>query len=147
MDLIMTGISASERTRRENLVAATRNLVMERLQLGGPSTRIIELKVSNMQLLEELRKQSSIEVHLNDVNANSYYFVILAVAQCACYSHERESCQSSWRLCQEDMMNLLQREPPIVSTDLIRNPVAYLKLEMLLLPFLAKKKLGASTGL
>ncbi|KAJ8498346.1 hypothetical protein OPV22_008898 [Ensete ventricosum] len=60
MDLIMTGISASERTRRENLVAATRNLVMERLQLGGPSTRIIEL-------LEELRKQSSIEVHLNDL--------------------------------------------------------------------------------
>ncbi|CAL9072951.1 unnamed protein product [Musa textilis] len=60
MDLIMTGISASERTRRENLVAATRNLVMEKLQLGGPSTRL-------MELLEELRKQSSIEVHLNDL--------------------------------------------------------------------------------
>ncbi|CAL9064728.1 unnamed protein product [Musa banksii] len=60
MDLIMTGISASERTRRENLVAATRNLVMEKLQLGGPSTRLTEL-------LEELRKQSSIEVHLNDL--------------------------------------------------------------------------------
>ena len=43
MDLIMTGISASERTRRENLVAATRNLVMEKLQLGGPSTRLTEV--------------------------------------------------------------------------------------------------------
>lgn len=37
MDLIMTGISASERMRRENLVAATRNLIMEKMQLGGPS--------------------------------------------------------------------------------------------------------------
>ncbi|XP_072967808.1 DNA replication licensing factor MCM4 [Typha angustifolia] len=60
MDLIMTGISASERIRRENLVAATRNLVMEKMQLGGPSTRL-------MELLEELRKQSSVEVHLNDL--------------------------------------------------------------------------------
>ncbi|XP_074589393.1 DNA replication licensing factor MCM4 [Curcuma longa] len=60
MDLIMTGISASERTRRENLVAALRNLVMEKLQIGGPSARLVEL-------LEELNKQSSMEVHLNDV--------------------------------------------------------------------------------
>lgn len=37
MDLIMTGISASERMRRENLVAATRNLIMEKMQLGGAS--------------------------------------------------------------------------------------------------------------
>ncbi|KAG1368110.1 DNA helicase [Cocos nucifera] len=60
MDLIMTGISASERMRRENLVAATRSLVMEKMKLGGPSTRLIDL-------LEELRKQSSVEVHLNDL--------------------------------------------------------------------------------
>jgi DNA replication licensing factor MCM4 len=44
MDLIMTGISASERQRRENLVAATRNLIMEKMQLGGPSMRMIEVK-------------------------------------------------------------------------------------------------------
>ncbi|KAF3323012.1 DNA replication licensing factor MCM4 [Carex littledalei] len=60
MDLIMTGISASERTRRENLLAATRNLVMEKLLTGGPSSRVVEL-------LEELRKQSSMEVHLSDL--------------------------------------------------------------------------------
>ncbi|WOL18371.1 DNA replication licensing factor MCM4 [Canna indica] len=60
MDLIMTGISASERVRRENLVSAIRNLVMEKLKLGGPSTRLVDL-------LEELRKQSSMEVHLHDV--------------------------------------------------------------------------------
>jgi len=44
MDLIMTGISASERQRRENLVAATRNLIMEKMQLGGPSMRMTEVK-------------------------------------------------------------------------------------------------------
>ena len=44
MDLIMTGISASERQRRENLVAATRNLIVEKMQLGGPSMRMIEVK-------------------------------------------------------------------------------------------------------
>lgn len=49
MDLIMTGISASERQRRDNLVAATRNLVMEKMQLGGPSVRMIEVK--NLQLV------------------------------------------------------------------------------------------------
>lgn len=43
MDLIITGISASERIRRENLVAAMRNLVMEKLQIGGPSTRLVEV--------------------------------------------------------------------------------------------------------
>lgn len=95
MDLIMTGISASERTRRENLLAATRNLVMEKLVTGGPSSRTIEvnaheLNFSNFynegglfarkiksdwvsimlmsQLLEELKKQSSMEVHLSDVS-------------------------------------------------------------------------------
>ncbi|XP_058079243.1 DNA replication licensing factor MCM4 [Magnolia sinica] len=60
MDLITTGVSASERMRRENLVAAARNLIMEKMQLGGPSTRL-------MDLLEELRKQSSAEINLNDL--------------------------------------------------------------------------------
>ncbi|KAJ6852790.1 DNA replication licensing factor MCM4 isoform X2 [Iris pallida] len=60
MDLIMTGISASERIRRENLVAATRNLIMDRSQIGGSSIRLADL-------LEELRKQSSLEIHLNDL--------------------------------------------------------------------------------
>ncbi|RZC44709.1 hypothetical protein C5167_037655 [Papaver somniferum] len=60
MDLITTGVSASERIRRENLVSATRNLIMEKLQLGGPSTR-------SMELLEELKKQGSAEIHLNDL--------------------------------------------------------------------------------
>lgn len=61
MDLITTGVSASERMRRENLLSAIRNIVMEKMQLGGPSMRLLEL-------LDELKKQSSGgEVHLNDV--------------------------------------------------------------------------------
>ncbi|KAF2322846.1 hypothetical protein GH714_031339 [Hevea brasiliensis] len=61
MDLITTGVSASERMRRENLVSATRNIIMEKLQLGGPSVRLLEL-------LDELKKQSSTsEVHLQDL--------------------------------------------------------------------------------
>ncbi|KAF4369594.1 hypothetical protein G4B88_021399 [Cannabis sativa] len=42
MDLITTGVSASERMRRENLLSATRNLIMEKMQLGGPSMRLLE---------------------------------------------------------------------------------------------------------
>ncbi|KAM6581506.1 hypothetical protein CsatA_005280 [Cannabis sativa] len=61
MDLITTGVSASERMRRENLLSATRNLIMEKMQLGGPSMRLLEI-------LEELKKQSSgTEFHLNDL--------------------------------------------------------------------------------
>ncbi|XP_031498783.1 DNA replication licensing factor MCM4 [Nymphaea colorata] len=60
MDLITTGVSASERLRKQNLVEAARNLITEKMQLGGPSMRIT-------QLLEELRKQSTAEVHLNDL--------------------------------------------------------------------------------
>ncbi|KAG8643958.1 DNA replication licensing factor MCM4 isoform X2 [Manihot esculenta] len=61
MDLITTGVSASERMRRENLVSATRNIIMEKLQLGGPSMRLLEL-------LDELKKQSSgSEVHLQEL--------------------------------------------------------------------------------
>lgn len=60
MDLITTGVSASERIRRANLVTAVRNLIMEKMQAGGPSTRTSEL-------LEEMRKQGSVEVHLHDI--------------------------------------------------------------------------------
>ncbi|CAI9103741.1 OLC1v1002279C1 [Oldenlandia corymbosa var. corymbosa] len=61
MDLITTGVSASERMRRENLVSSTRNIIMEKMQIGGSSTRL-------MELLEELKKQNSgTEVHLSDL--------------------------------------------------------------------------------
>ncbi|KAH6767202.1 Minichromosome maintenance family protein [Perilla frutescens var. hirtella] len=64
MDLITTGVSASERMRRENLVSATRNLIMEKLEIGGRSARLLEL-------LEELKKQSTgpggAEIHLSDL--------------------------------------------------------------------------------
>jgi len=43
MDLITTGISASERMRREQLLAAARNIIMEKMQLGGPSVRTLEV--------------------------------------------------------------------------------------------------------
>lgn len=52
MDLITTGVSASERMRRENLVSATRNIVMEKMQLGGPSFRLIEVSRTLFVLLE-----------------------------------------------------------------------------------------------
>ncbi|KAF5203254.1 Dna helicase [Thalictrum thalictroides] len=60
MDLITTGVSASERMRRENLLSSVRNIIMEKMQLGGTSTRL-------MELLEELKKQGSAEIHLNDL--------------------------------------------------------------------------------
>ena len=44
MDLITTVVSASERMRRENLVSSTRNIVMEKMQIGGSSTRLIEVR-------------------------------------------------------------------------------------------------------
>ncbi|GLJ06335.1 hypothetical protein SUGI_0036660 [Cryptomeria japonica] len=60
MDLINTGVSASERIRRANLVSSVRILIMEKMQAGGPSTRITEL-------MEEMHKQGSKEVNLNDI--------------------------------------------------------------------------------
>ncbi|KAK4804426.1 hypothetical protein SAY86_004243 [Trapa natans] len=61
MDLITTGVSASERMRRDTVASTTRGIIMEKMQLGGPSMRLLEL-------LEELKKQSSVgEVHLNDL--------------------------------------------------------------------------------
>lgn len=90
MDLITTGVSASERMRRESLLSTTRNIIMEKMQLGGPSMRLLEVckifeKIIGflhsrsqptpecvefvLQLLEELKKQiSGSEVHLNDVS-------------------------------------------------------------------------------
>lgn len=43
MDLITTGVSASERMRRESLQQATRNIIMEKMQIGGPSMRLLEV--------------------------------------------------------------------------------------------------------
>ncbi|KAJ6716827.1 DNA REPLICATION LICENSING FACTOR MCM FAMILY MEMBER [Salix koriyanagi] len=43
MDLITTGVSASERMRRENLASAARNLITEKMQLEGPSRRLPEV--------------------------------------------------------------------------------------------------------
>ncbi|KAK9177152.1 hypothetical protein WN944_029171 [Citrus x changshan-huyou] len=61
MDLITTGVSASERMRRENMVSSTRNIIMEKMQLGGPSMRLLEI-------LEELKKLiPGSEVHLHDL--------------------------------------------------------------------------------
>ncbi|PKI59468.1 hypothetical protein CRG98_020099 [Punica granatum] len=61
MDLITTGVSASERMRRDMIASATRAIIMEKMQLGGPSMRL-------MELLDELKKQSPVgEVHLTDL--------------------------------------------------------------------------------
>ncbi|VFR02864.1 unnamed protein product [Cuscuta campestris] len=66
MDLITTGVSASERVRRENLLSDTRDIVREKMQLGGPPLRLIEI-------LEEVKKKSSgIEPNLNDLR-NAIY--------------------------------------------------------------------------
>lgn len=43
MDLITTGVSASERMRRENVLSAIRSIIMEKMQLGGPSMRLLEV--------------------------------------------------------------------------------------------------------
>ena len=43
MDLITTGVSASERMRREGLLQVTRNIIMEKMQIGGPSMRLLEV--------------------------------------------------------------------------------------------------------
>ncbi|XP_047325606.1 DNA replication licensing factor MCM4 [Impatiens glandulifera] len=61
MDLITTGISASERMKRENVLLATRNLIMDKLQIGGNTARLSEL-------LEELKNQNSgTEYHIGDI--------------------------------------------------------------------------------
>lgn len=45
MDLITTGVSASERMRRESIASAVRAIIMEKIQLGGPSMRLLEVRV------------------------------------------------------------------------------------------------------
>lgn len=40
MDLITTGVSASERSRRANLLEALRQLVAEKMTSGGSSVKI-----------------------------------------------------------------------------------------------------------
>lgn len=63
MDLITTGVSASERMRRESLIQDTRNMIMEKMQIGGRSMRLLEI-------LEELKNQSpGSEIHLNDLRS------------------------------------------------------------------------------
>ena len=46
MDLITTGVSASERMRREGLLQVTRSIIMEKMQIGGPSMRLLEVYAS-----------------------------------------------------------------------------------------------------
>lgn len=61
MDLITTGVSASERIRRANLLAALRELIADKISPGSSSG----LKTS--QLLEDIRSQSSVDVSLQDI--------------------------------------------------------------------------------
>ncbi|GLJ51340.1 hypothetical protein SUGI_1091670 [Cryptomeria japonica] len=61
MDLITTGVSASERIRQANLVSSVRIIIMEKMQVGGSST-------CRTELLEEMHKQGSKEVNLNDIH-------------------------------------------------------------------------------
>ena len=49
MDLITTGISASERMKRENLLTAVRNHVLEKMLLGGPSVQLTEVRPTHSQ--------------------------------------------------------------------------------------------------
>lgn len=46
MDLITTGVSASERMRRDIIASATRAIIMEKMRLGGPSMRLLEVSLS-----------------------------------------------------------------------------------------------------
>ncbi|CAA7023158.1 unnamed protein product [Microthlaspi erraticum] len=63
MDLINTGVSASERMRRDIFVSSIRDISLEKLQIGGSSMRLSDL-------LEELKKHGgniNTEIHLHDV--------------------------------------------------------------------------------
>ncbi|CAG7883293.1 unnamed protein product [Brassica rapa] len=63
MDLINTGVSASERMRRDILVSSIRDITLEKMQIGGSAMRLSEL-------LEELKKHGgniNTEIHLHDV--------------------------------------------------------------------------------
>ncbi|CAD5318654.1 unnamed protein product [Arabidopsis thaliana] len=63
MDLINTGVSASERMRRDTFASSIRDIALEKMQIGGSSMRLSEL-------LEELKKHGgniNTEIHLHDV--------------------------------------------------------------------------------
>lgn len=63
MDLITTGVSSSERMRRENLVSATRSLLMEKLTIGGSSARLMEVcDINNTPISELLSILSKIDI-------------------------------------------------------------------------------------
>ncbi|KAM7263354.1 hypothetical protein ACFE04_001037 [Oxalis oulophora] len=89
MDLITTGVSASERMRRENLASSTRNIIMEKLQLGGPSMRL-------MEIMEELKKQTGTEIHLHDVST-------ICAKECSIDSCKRGVCGTPWRQREESI--------------------------------------------
>ncbi|EFJ16648.1 hypothetical protein SELMODRAFT_445155 [Selaginella moellendorffii] len=59
MDLITTGVSASERTRRENVVSSVKVFIMDRIQAGS-SLRITEL-------FEDIRANVNQEMSLQDL--------------------------------------------------------------------------------
>lgn len=43
MDLINTGVSASERMRRDIFVSSIRDITLEKMQIGGSSMRLSEV--------------------------------------------------------------------------------------------------------
>lgn len=43
MDLINTGVSASERMRRDILVSSIRDITLEKMQIGGSAMRLSEV--------------------------------------------------------------------------------------------------------
>lgn len=43
MDLINTGVSASERMRRDTFVSSIRDIALEKMQIGGSSMRLSEV--------------------------------------------------------------------------------------------------------
>eukprot|EP00271_Cylindrocystis_brebissonii_P016004 TRINITY_DN39122_c0_g1_i1.p1 TRINITY_DN39122_c0_g1~~TRINITY_DN39122_c0_g1_i1.p1 ORF type:complete len:333 (-),score=84.43 TRINITY_DN39122_c0_g1_i1:133-1065(-) len=60
MDLITTGISASERAKRAQIKDAVKEILIDRLAGGGSSMRILAV-------LEEMQKQTRMEVTLPDI--------------------------------------------------------------------------------
>lgn len=45
MDLINTGVSASERMRRDTFVSSIRDIALEKMQIGGSSMRLSEVLI------------------------------------------------------------------------------------------------------
>ncbi|THF97261.1 hypothetical protein TEA_008089 [Camellia sinensis var. sinensis] len=82
MDLITTGVSASERMRRENLLSATHNISMEKMQIGGASTRFLEL----LEELASIRASRSCfgEIHADETKSSLQFASrALRVTNCA----------------------------------------------------------------